>query len=94
VKIHVVTDVRKNAIVIPQRSVIEMQGIYQVYVVSNDNKVDMKMVQIGPSYKDSYLVLDGLTANDKVAMGGTSLLKSGSVITPKIVDWAPGKAEN
>lgn len=93
VKIHVVTDVRKNAIVIPQRSVIEMQGIYQVYVVGNDNKVDMKMVQIGPSYKDSYLVLDGLTANDKVAMGGTSLLKSGSVITPKIVDWAPGKAE-
>ncbi|HKO78143.1 MAG TPA: efflux RND transporter periplasmic adaptor subunit [Flavobacterium sp.] len=94
VKIHVVTDVRKNALVIPQRSVIEMQGIYQVYVVSNDNKVDMKMVQIGPSYKDSYLVLDGLTANDKVAMGGTSLLKSGSVITPKIIDWAPGKAEN
>lgn len=94
VKIHVVTDVRKNALVIPQRSVIEMQGIYQVYVVSNDNKVDMKMVQIGPSYKDSYLVLDGLTANDKVAMGGTSLLKSGSVITPKIVDWTPGKAEN
>ncbi|QKJ62064.1 efflux RND transporter periplasmic adaptor subunit [Flavobacterium sp. M31R6] len=93
VKIHVVTDVRKNALVIPQRSVIEMQGIYQVYVVDNSNKVDMKMVQIGPSYKDSYLVLDGLTANDKVAMGGTSLLKSGSVITPKIVDWAPGKAE-
>jgi membrane fusion protein (multidrug efflux system) len=94
VKILVVTDVRKNALIIPQRSVIEMQGIYQVYVLDNSNKVEMKMVQIGPSYKDSYIVTDGLTANDKVALGGTSLLKSGSVITPKIVDWTPGKAEN
>lgn len=94
VKIKVVTDVRKNALIIPQRSVIEMQGIYQVYVLGNDNKVEMKMVQIGSSYKDSYIVTDGLTANDKIALGGTALLKNGSVIIPKIKDWAPGKAEN
>jgi membrane fusion protein (multidrug efflux system) len=93
-KILVVTDVRKNALLIPQRSVIEMQGVFQVYVVDNNNKADMKMIQIGPSYKDSYIVAEGLTANDKVALGGTSLLKSGSVITPKIIDWAPGKTEN
>ena len=32
-KIGVVTDVRDNALVIPQRAVIEMQGVYQVYVL-------------------------------------------------------------
>jgi membrane fusion protein, multidrug efflux system len=94
VKIMVVTDVRKNALVIPQRSVIEMQGIYQVYVVGNDNKVDLKIIQVGPSYKDGYLVTEGLSANDKIALGGTSLLKSGSVITPKATEWQPGKTEN
>lgn len=94
VKIGVVTDVQKNALLIPQRSVIEMQGVFQVYVVDNNNKVDMKMVQIGPSYKDSYIVTEGLTVNDKVALGGTSLLKTGSVITPKIIEWTPGKIEN
>jgi membrane fusion protein (multidrug efflux system) len=93
-KILVVTDVRKSALLIPQRSVIEMQGIFQVYVLDKDNKVEMKMVQIGPAYKDSYLVIGGLTANDKVALGGTSLLKGGSVITPKIIEWTPGKTEN
>lgn len=93
VKILVVTDVRKNALVIPQRSVIEMQGIYQVYVVGNDNKVDLKIIQVGPSYKDGYLITEGLTANDKIALGGTSLLKSGSVITPKDTEWQPGKTE-
>jgi membrane fusion protein (multidrug efflux system) len=93
VKIGVVTDVRKDALVIPQRSVIEMQGIYQVYVVGSDNKVDLKIIQVGPSYKDGYIVTEGLTANDKIAMGGTSLLKSGSVITPKATEWQPGKTE-
>jgi membrane fusion protein (multidrug efflux system) len=93
VKISVVTDVRKNALVIPQRAVIEMQGVYQVYVVDNSNKVEMKMIQIGPSYKDGYIVTDGLTANDKIAMGGSSLLKSGSVIAPKIQEWNPGQTE-
>jgi len=94
VKVNVVTDVRKNALVIPQRSVIEMQGMYQVFVVDSNNKAEMKMIQVGRSFKDSYIVTDGLTANDKVALGGTSLLKSGSVITPKIKDWTPGKADN
>jgi membrane fusion protein (multidrug efflux system) len=94
VKVAVVTDVRKEAILVPQRSVIEMQGVTQVYVVGNDNKVEMKIIQVGPTYKDSYIVTEGLTANDKVALGGTSLLKSGNVITPKLQDWTPGKSEN
>jgi membrane fusion protein (multidrug efflux system) len=94
VKIGVVTDVRKNALLIPQRSVIEMQGVFQVYAVGSDNKAEMKMVEIGPSYKDAYIVTGGLTANDKVALGGTSLLKSGNAIVPKINDWTPGKTEN
>jgi membrane fusion protein (multidrug efflux system) len=93
-KILVVTDVRKNALLIPQRSVIEMQGIFQVYVLDKSNKVEMKMIQVGPAYKDSYLVIGGLTANDKVALGGTSLLKGGSMITPKIIEWTPDKIEN
>jgi membrane fusion protein (multidrug efflux system) len=93
VKINVVTDVRKDALIIPQRSVIEMQGIFQVYVVDNSNKVELKMIQVGPNYKDGYVVTDGLTANDKIALGGTSLLKSGSLIRPKILEWIPGQTE-
>ncbi|PWA11648.1 efflux RND transporter periplasmic adaptor subunit [Flavobacterium laiguense] len=93
-KILVVTDVRNNALLIPQRSVIEMQGVFQVYVLDKNNKVEMKMIQVGPAYKDSYIVTEGLTANDEIAMGGTMLLKGGSIITPKFIDWIPGKTEN
>lgn len=93
VKVGVVTDVRKDALVIPQRSVIEMQGIYQVYVLGDSSKVHMQIVKPGPSIKDGYVVEEGLKSGDKIAMGGTSLLKNGSVIVPKITIWQPGQVE-
>jgi membrane fusion protein, multidrug efflux system len=93
VKIGVVTDVRNEALVIPQRAVIEMQGIYQVYVLGDSSKVHIQIIKPGPTYKNGYVVEDGLKAGDKIAMGGTSLLKNGSVITPKITEWQVGQAE-
>ena len=93
VKVGVVTDVRKNAIVIPQRAVIEMQGIYQVYVLGADNKVEMKIITPGPAFKDGYVIEDGLKAGDKIAIGGTLLLRNGSVIVPKTTNWQPGQAD-
>jgi len=93
VKVGVVTDVRKNAIVIPQRAVIEMQGIYQVYVLGANNTVEMKIITPGPSFKDGYVIEDGLKPGDKIAIGGTSLLRNGSVIVPKPTNWQPGQAE-
>jgi membrane fusion protein, multidrug efflux system len=90
VKVVVVTDVRKNALLIPQRAVIEMQGISQVYLLGDSSKVHMKIIQTGPTYKDAYVVEDGLAAGDKIAFGGTQLLRNGSVIAPKPTDWQPG----
>ena len=93
VKVGVVTDVRKDALVIPQRAVIEMQGIYQVYVLGDSSKVQMQIIKPGPTFKDGYVVEEGLKSGDKIAMGGTSLLKNGSVITPKVIQWQPGQPE-
>lgn len=93
-KIALLTDVRKDAIVIPQRAVIEVQGIYQVYVLGNDNKVQMQIVKPGPAVKNGYIIEEGLKPGDKIAMGGTSLLKNGSVITPKVTQWQLGETES
>jgi membrane fusion protein (multidrug efflux system) len=90
VKALIVTDVRKDALLVPQRAVIEMQGISQVYVLGDSSKVHMKIIKTGPTYKDAYVVEDGLSKGDKIAFGGTQLLKNGTVISPKPTDWQPG----
>jgi membrane fusion protein (multidrug efflux system) len=48
------------------------------------------MIQPGPSFEDAYVVEEGLKPGEKIAFGGTSLLRNGTVITPKMVDWKPG----
>jgi membrane fusion protein, multidrug efflux system len=90
VKVLVVTDVRNSALLVPQRAVIEMQGISQVYLLGDSSKVQMKIIVTGPTFKDAYIVEDGLAAGDKIAFGGTQLLRNGTVITPKPTEWQPG----
>jgi membrane fusion protein, multidrug efflux system len=90
VKVLIVTDVRKSALLVPQRAVIEMQGISQVYLLGDSSKVQMKIITTGPTFKDAYIVEDGLAAGDKIAFGGTQLLRNGTVITPKPTEWQPG----
>ncbi len=93
VKVQVSAEVREKVLVIPQRAVIEMQGIYQVYVLGADNKVQMKIIKPGPSFQDAYIVEDGLSAGDKIAFGGTQLLRNGSQVKAKVTEWQPGQAE-
>jgi membrane fusion protein (multidrug efflux system) len=92
VKVLIVTDIRKQAMVIPQRAVIEMQGIYQVYVVNDSNKVQLQIIKPGPVLADAYVVEAGVKPTDVIAFGGAQLLRNGSVITPKMVEWKPGQA--
>jgi membrane fusion protein, multidrug efflux system len=94
VKVLIVTDVRKRALLIPQRAVLEMQGINQVFLLGDSNKVHVKIIQTGPTYLDAYVVDDGLSAGDKIVFGGTPLLRNGTVITPKPTDWQPGMPGN
>jgi membrane fusion protein, multidrug efflux system len=93
VKLRMVTEFRDNALLIPQRAVNEMQGIFQVYTVGDSNKVDIRMIKPGPVYKTSYIVEGGLTKQDKIVIGGTQLLRSGSLIKPNEKTWSPDSTD-
>jgi len=89
VKLKLVTDYRENAILIPQRAVSEMQGLYQVFTVGDSNKLNLKLITLGPRYNMSYIVEQGLKAGDRIVIGGTQLLRSGTIISPAMKTWAP-----
>jgi membrane fusion protein, multidrug efflux system len=89
VKLKLVTDYRENALLIPQRAVNEMQGLFQVFTVADSNKLDLKLIKLGPRYNMSYIVEQGLKAGDRIVIGGTQLLRSGKIISPAMKTWAP-----
>ncbi len=89
VKLRLVTEYRKEALLIPQRAVNEMQGLFQVFTVADSNKLVIKLVKIGTQYNMSYIVDGGLTKGEKIVIGGTQMLRGGSVITPIEKSWSP-----
>jgi membrane fusion protein, multidrug efflux system len=81
-RIRAVTELRKNALLIPQRAVSEFQGIYQVGVVAPDNTVTIKTVKLGPQVGDMWLVESGLQAGELVAVDGLQRIKTGMIVAP------------
>src|SRR5262249_19889490 len=61
---------RDNALLIPQRAVLELQGSYLVAVVGNDNKVAIRPVKVAERVGDKWIVTDGLQAGQRVVTEG------------------------
>jgi membrane fusion protein, multidrug efflux system len=90
-RVRAATDVRKNALLIPQRAVTELQGSYQVAVVSPENKIEIRSVQVGPRDGTMWVINKGLTAGEQVVAEGTLKVRDGSVVTP--VPYKPTGAD-
>jgi membrane fusion protein (multidrug efflux system) len=81
-RIRAVTELRKRALVIPQASVSELQGVYQVGVVSSDNKVTIKTVKLGPQFADLWVVESGLEQGETVVVDGLQRVRNGMTVAP------------
>lgn len=81
VRIRFVTGLLKNAMLVPQRAVQEMQGIFQVFVISKENTLSMKAVEPGIKIKGDWVVKN-LDASDRVALLGTQFIRAGSPVKP------------
>ncbi len=78
-------DVEKG-LVIPQRCVKEIQGVYQVMVVNGNNEIEARQIKLGPKIGSSWLVTDGLKENENIVFEGLMLARPGTKITPKVVE--------
>jgi membrane fusion protein (multidrug efflux system) len=83
-RIRAVTDERKNALLVPQRSIAELQGIYQIGVVGSDNKVAIRTVKLGPQFGDMWVVDSGVQPGEKVVVDGLQRLRDGMTVTPTL----------
>ncbi|MDB6019162.1 MAG: Efflux transporter, family, subunit [Pedosphaera sp.] len=77
------TQIKTNAILVPQRAVTELQGAYQVAVVGVSNKVHITNVSVGVQVGPDWLIEKGLKPGDRVVVEGTQKAKEGTVVNPK-----------
>ena len=76
-------DVKKGALLIPQRAVQELQSIYSVAVVGTDNKVSFRNVKVGPKDGSLWVIDEGLNPGDRVVVEGLQKVREGAVVAPK-----------
>jgi membrane fusion protein, multidrug efflux system len=82
-KLRAVTQDLKDALLVPQRSIAELQGIYQVGVVDSANKVAIRQVKPGPQFGDMWVVTSGLQPGDRVVVDGLQRVRDGMTVTPQ-----------
>ena len=82
-RVRFVLETRKDAMLVPQRAVQELQSLYNVTVVGSDNKLAVKTVTVGPRVGSLWVVEKGLEPGDRVVVEGAQRLKPGTVVTTK-----------
>lgn len=81
-KVRVQTEVRKNAIVIPERAIQQLQNMQTVLTVGAGNRVEMRAITTAERVGASRIVEQGLKAGDRVIVEGQLKVRPGMTVRP------------
>jgi len=81
--VRTVARLEKNALLVPQRAVTDIQGKYLIAVVGEDNKVSIRPVNVGEKVGTMWVITGGLHPGDRVVAEGTQKVQEGLLVNPK-----------
>ena len=82
-RVRAITSVKEEALLVPQRAVTELQGIYQVAVVEPNNQINIRAVKLGEKSGAMWVVEDGLKPGESIVAEGTLKVRPGMTVSPK-----------
>lgn len=82
-RVRAVIRTQKDALLVPQRAVSELQGSYQVAVLDGDNKVSIRTVTVGDRVGGECVVSDGLKPGERIVVEGVQKVRPGALVNPK-----------
>src|SRR2546430_6312 len=79
-KVRAVVEVKKSALLIPQRAVQDVQGVHQVAVVRPDDTVDIRAVKVDVRVGPLWTVTEGLKPGERVVVEGGDRVRAGQKV--------------
>lgn len=76
-RIRAATQIRRGALLVPQRAVTELQGKYQIAVLASDSTVSVHTVAVGPRVDSLWVIDQGLQPGQLVVVEGTQTVRDG-----------------
>jgi membrane fusion protein (multidrug efflux system) len=77
------SDSGATQIVVPQKALLEVQGTFSIAVVKQDNKVELRRVEVGPTTGDERVVTKGLAVGERVVVEGVQKVADGAPVVPQ-----------
>ena len=79
-----------DAVVIPRKAVVEMQGRFRVYAVNQQNQVEVVEIELGPKTGNDVVVSTGLKGGETIIVEGLQKVRPGMQVDPQPARPAAG----
>ncbi len=83
-RIRITSGVNKGALLVPQPAVIEIQGQYQLIVLTPDNKAMFRPVKVGDRVGPNWIISDGLKPGERVVVDGLQKIQQFAAASPEM----------
>jgi membrane fusion protein (multidrug efflux system) len=84
-KVKFPSEMLQGAIMVPQRAVLQLQNMYQICLLNDSNKVEIKTIKTGPRIGENWVITEGVKAGDRVVLLGTKVIKPNTLVKPIMV---------
>jgi membrane fusion protein (multidrug efflux system) len=79
-----VVDVKDDAVLVPQRAVQEIQGLYSIMVVKPDSTVEQRMVKATDRVDDQWVIESGVKPGESVIVEGVQKVTPGAQVIASV----------
>jgi RND family efflux transporter MFP subunit len=91
-RVRFVSYIRPAALLVPQKAITELQGMYQVAVVGSDDKVSVRTVRVGERTGSMWIIEEGVKPGERVVVEGVQKVRDGMPV--RVSAAAPAVAGN
>jgi membrane fusion protein (multidrug efflux system) len=92
-RVRATVETRSGAILVPQRAVYELQGVFSVMVVGAEDKIEQRLVMPAERIGALWVVGSGLKAGERIVVEGLQKVRPGMKVNAKPVQIEEKKAE-
>jgi membrane fusion protein (multidrug efflux system) len=89
-RVRAAIETKKGAILVPQRCVQELQGVFSVAAVGTDGSVNLRMVKPSERIGSLWVIDSGLKAGDRVIVEGAQKVRPGAKVNATLVPIEEG----
>ena len=82
-RVRIQNGVTKGALLIPQPAVMQVQSMYQVLVVTPQNKAVFRPVKVGQRVGTNWIITEGLQPGEKVVVDGILKIQQFAALDPE-----------